>query len=481
MQSIPSPSVVMSSSLSPAHAQNWPTCYLLESPPSGVGQDRQRAIAALGLDGSHSIPALDEAIQLASRYLGTPIAWISVACDTIEQLKSTHGLSALGLGNTLATERQLPLAAGLSADVIESRQPLAVPDATQVPTLAQRDLVAVYGIVAFCAVPLLTADGQCVGVLAVMDTQARTFSQQDVCFLEMAARWGLNEHERTLVLRSPQMSAPNRVDCDRLAESRSPVDAVRLHLISHLIQDLRNPLTAVMGMTSMLSREIYGPLTEKQREYIDIVRRSSQTLMTQVDEIIDLGLVDPEAADLVPTPVDISRLGEQVITTLAPLAEKLSQTLNLTVEPNQHLWILDQHTVKQLLYHAVFSIMHMASENSTLRVHASRKGQSLSLAVWVSNPWLGEGLPPTIISLCHALGGGYGAQRLNVDEVAQDLLGGDMDAATLSKQWLGLVLCQHLAQHHGGQVNLHGNAEAGYRLMISLPALRTVAPMPQSA
>lgn len=471
----------MSSSLSPAHAQNRPTCYLLESPSGGPVQDRQRAITALGLEGSHSSPAFDEAIQLASRFLGTPIAWISVASDTLEQFKSTHGLSALGLGNALATERQLPLAAGLSVEVVESGQPLVVPDATQIPSLAQRDLVAVYGIVAFCAVPLVAADGQCVGVLAVMDTQARTFSQQDVCFLEMAARWGLGEHERTLALRSPRLSDINRMDSNLLAESRSPVDAVRLHLISHLIQDLRNPLTAVMGMTSMLSREIYGPLTEKQREYVDIVRRSSQTLMIQVDEIIDLGLVDPEAEDLVPTPVDISRLGEQVMTTLAPLADKLSQSLNLTVEPNQNLWILDQHTVKQLLYHAVFSIMHMASDNSTLRVHASRKGQALSLAIWVSNPWLGEGLPPAIISLCHALGGGYSAPRLNVEEVAQDLLSGDMDAASLSKQWLGLMLCQHLAQHHGGQVNLQGTAESGYRLMISLPALRTVAPMPQLA
>jgi hypothetical protein len=158
------------------------------------------------------------------------------------------------------------------------------------------------------------------------------------------------------------------------------------------------------------------------------------------------------------------------------LAETLSQTLDFTVEPTQGQWILDQHTVKQVIYHGVFSLMHMASENSILRIHSSRKGQALALALWVSNPWLGEGLPSSMVHLCQSLAQGDGCHRLEADLNAQGLLGNSLTPADLSKQWLGMILCHHLAQHHGGHMHLQGSAEAGYRLVITLPALSTKLP-----
>lgn len=442
----------------------------LASSPANQAQARLEAIVALGLDEHHSVPAFEEAIQLVREHFGMPVGWISVALGDTEYLRATYGLSSLGLGNPLAAERQLPLAASLSGYVLDGQQPWAVADVTQCSDLSAPAMMATYGLTAYCAVPLITSQHQCIGVLAVMDRQPRDFSPQDITFLAMAARWGMGEYERQRAMVAPP-SPTQSVQAEPTA-----VDAVRLHLIGHLIQDMRNPLTAVLGMASMISREIYGPLTEKQREYVDIVRNSSQTLMTQVDEILDLGLISPEANDLVATPVDIQRLGHQVLETLAPLAETLSQTLDLTVEPNQGLWILDQHTVKQVIYHGVFSLMHMASENSVLRIHSSRRGQSLALALWVSNPWLGEGLPSSMIHLCQSLDLGDGCHRLEADLHAQGLLGNGLTPAALSKQWLGLLLCHHLAQHHGGHMRLQGSGESGYRLIITLPALSTQAP-----
>ncbi|QQE66182.1 hypothetical protein GFS31_28800 [Leptolyngbya sp. BL0902] len=433
-------------------------------------QERLDAIAALHLEDNRSIPAFEEAIQLVRDHLGIAIGWVSVVLADTEVLKATYGLSSLGLGNPLAEHRQLPLADSLSPYVLDCQQPWAVADATQLPHHSPTAMMATYGLAAYCAVPLITSQHQCIGVLAVMDRQPRQFSAQDVSFLAMAARWGMGEYERQQATTRP-MSAAQTTQAEQAA-----VDAVRLHLIGQLIQDMRNPLTAVLGMTSMLGREIYGPLTEKQREYVEIVRTSSQTLMHQVDEMLDLGLISPETNKLVAAPVDIHRLGHQVLDTLAPLAETLSQTLDLTVEPNQGLWILDQHTVKQILYHAVFSLMHMASENSILRIHSSRKGQSLTLALWVSNPWLGEGLPNSMISLCQSLEQGDGCQRLENDLYNQGLLGNGLTPADLSKHWLGLLLCHHLAQHHGGHLRLQGSDEAGYRLVIALPALRSSPP-----
>ncbi|MEB3289166.1 MAG: HAMP domain-containing sensor histidine kinase [Leptolyngbya sp.] len=433
-------------------------------------QGRLDAIAALGLDNPHSVPAFEEAIQLVQAHLGVPLGWVSLALGETEIFKGTYGLSSLGLGHPLVEQRCLPLAESLIAHVLNSRQPWAVTAVDQLPQTRATARMIAYGLAAYCAVPLITSQQQCIGVLAVMDRQPRTFTAQDISFLAMAARWGMGEYERQ------RATAQDDGQAQTLPLERAAGDAVRLHLLGQIIQDMRNPLTAVLGMTSMLSREIYGPLTEKQREYIGIVHHSSQTLMNQVDDILELGLDPPEVVPLVASPVDVSCLGPQVIDTLAPLAESLSQTLAFTVEPNQGVWMLDQHIVKQVLYHGVFSLMHMASANSILRIHSSRKGQSLALALWVSNPWLGEGIPNAMMRLCQSLERGDGYQRLEADLRNQGLLGNNLTPIALAKYWLGLLRCQHLAQHHGGQIRLQGSDETGYRLVITLPALVEAAP-----
>ncbi|NJL49406.1 MAG: GAF domain-containing protein [Leptolyngbyaceae cyanobacterium SM2_5_2] len=288
---------------------SWPRCRLPQPSTSQQEQQRLTAIADLNLESNRSIPAFEEAIQLAANFVGASVGWVSVVNATHETLKATYGLSVLGVGNGLAEQRQLPLEAGIGPYVLSGEEPVVIPDLTQLPTLAQADLVTTYGIVACCAVPLVAAQ-QCIGVLAVLDVRPRSFSQRDIGFLAMAARWGMAEYERTLAAAALKSHWP--------VERPLSNDTIRLGLIGQLVQDLRNPLTTVLGMTTMLSHEIYGPLTEKQREYIDIVRSSSQTLMTQVDEMAHLGVAHLEAAELVPTSVDIGRLGEQVRATLAP-------------------------------------------------------------------------------------------------------------------------------------------------------------------
>ncbi|MBW4460794.1 MAG: GAF domain-containing sensor histidine kinase [Nodosilinea sp. WJT8-NPBG4] len=422
--------------------QIWPCCSLQGLSWAERQQRRSQAIATLELSSPSSIPAWEEAVQMAARFLGVPIAVITLADSQTEYVRAAYGLSSLGVGNPLSQQRQLPLVDGFGVYILDSEQPLLVSDTLENPVLAQSNLVMTYGVRAYGGVPLMTGQGTCIGTLAVMDVQPRAFTAQELGFLAMAARWGMSEyecHRATCLIPAPQ------------APLESLVDRVRLSLISQLTQDLRSPLTTVLGMTTMLSREIYGPLTPKQREYTDIVHRSSQIVMALVEELIDLNPLETERFDLVPTAVDIEALGQQVLATLAPLAEVSAQTLSLSVEPGENHWILDQRVVKQILYHLVFSIMQVAGENGALRIHVCRRGKTLALALWLSNPWLGEGLPQEVVTV--------------------------LQASPVPRQpprsLLGILLGQHLVQRHGGQLVIQGSGDSDCRLMVLLPGLET--------
>jgi len=447
----------------------WPCCRCRQSDQANAQAARIAAIARLDLGANRHVPAFEEAAQMAARFLTAPVSWVSVATSDHEWLQGAYGLYSLGLANRLASQRQLPLEAGLSSYVMTSEQPLVLPDLSQFPLLAQVPLVADYGLAAYCGVPLITSEYECIGVLAVVDDHPRQFSQRDITFLAMAARWGMAEYERsrsplasTALTPTPAGQIPDPMTSPGIPTAMADV---RLNLLAQLVEDLRSPLTAVLGMTSVLSQEVYGPLTVKQREYTEIAWRSSQAMMAQVDEILDLGLVNADVGTLVPALVDIERLVQQVVTMLSPLAEKLCLSVKLSIEPEQNLWILDQQLVKQVLYYTLFSLMHLAGENSTLRIHTSRKQDSLTMALWLANPWTGDGLPPGLVSFCHSLetaGRGDGSPGLALDR----------EQAGDRKNWLGLHLGVYLVRHHGGQIRIYGNDDSGQRLGIQLPCLK---------
>lgn len=431
----------------------WPHCPI--HPQAERQQRRSQAIAALNLDHPNSVPAWEEAAQMAAGLLGVPMVLVTVAEGTTEYVYAAVGLSSLGLGNPLSQQRQFPLSEGLGVYVLDSEQPIVIPDTTENSVVAQSGLVSTYGIRAYCGVPLVTGQGVCLGTMAIMTEHPRLFSNQEIGFLAMAARWGMSEHERQRAVAS-KAQAPS-LDAG-LMSLESIVDRVRLNLISQLTQELRSPLTTVLGMSTMLMREIYGPLTPKQREYTDIMHRSSQTLIALVDELIDLSPVEVERSALVPTTVDIAALGHQVIAALTSLAEKYAQTITLTVEPGETQWTLDQRVVKQILYHLIFGIMHVAGDDGTLRIHACRRGKALALGLWLSNPWMGEGLPTEVV------------------ETLQNPTG-----STPSRPLLGLLLSQHLAHRHGGQITVQGSGDSNCRLVVLLPALDNTADRPAAA
>ncbi len=392
---------------------------------------------------------------MVARFLGVPIAVVTLADHRTEFFQAAHGLSSLGVGNPLSQQRQLPLDGGLGQYVLDGEKPFLLTDTAENPVVAQSLLVSTYGIRAYCGVPLLTSQGTCLGTLAAMDLHPRPFTEQEVGFIAMAARWGMSEYERQSAVTAPlRPLAPESSQVGRPTEAL--LETVRLTLIGKLTQELRSPLTTVLGMTTMLNREIYGPLTPKQREYTEIVHHSGQILMTLVNEMLDLGPAEAGRPDLVPVPVDIKVLGQQVLTTLTPLAEERAQALLLTVEPHENHWILDQRTVKQILYHLVFSIMQVAGDNGTLRVHACRRGQALSLGLWLSNPWMGEGLPTEVLDVLQDPAPAAGA-----------------NSSTIARPLQGLLLSQHLAQRHGGQIKVQGNVDSGFRLIVLLPVLDT--------
>lgn len=482
-------------------------------------QQRLKALSDLGLRQAETIPVFEEATQTAARFLEAPISILGFVDQERHWFKSAVGLSRLGLMNHLAQSRQLLRRESFCTQVVDNFQVVVINDTHKLTdsVLVSSKLVQDYGIRAYLGAPLIDAEGHCLGALAVMDLVPRNFTPQDIEFLQIIARWSMSEFERNRLLQGKlESSAPKNVPIFSLNEERNTeikitastqdsdsvsTKQLKLELLSQLTQELRTPLTSVLGMASVLGREIYGPLTTKQREYLEIIQHSGRYLLSLVNEITELGAMDENSTVLNLAPVDIEMLCQQAINTLEEIANRREQDIRLSIEPGRsRIWPLDKDKVRQILYHLVFSVIQLSATGSIVRIHVSYKEDTLNITIWVSHPWLGDGITEVdpyfrlnSLSLLELTGevATYNThterqEQLDTSSVAVENTKNLSDShsnffatssginlakshGSLSRESLGLLLSCQLAELHGGQILIQGSPESGYRYVLSLP------------
>jgi signal transduction histidine kinase len=479
-------------------------------------QQRHQIIKKLGLLEAETVPVFDEATQSASRFLEVPICILTLIVKDKIWFKSASGLSRIGLMNQLAAYRKIPLHESFSTYVIDSQQDLVIEDALLETVFANSSLAQHYGIRAYLGTPLITAEGECIGTLEVMDVESRTFSSKDIEFLALTARWSLREFERDRLLKDRQVNhLEAALDINKTREDRAQWDTsarladsiatdsnvssisanstnnIKIKLLAQLTQDLRTPLTSVIGMASVLRRELYGPLTNKQKEYLEIIHNSGQHLISLVEEIVNLGVLEDSTSQVQMTYVDLEMLCQQVINSLVEIAQQQQQELRLSVEPGNRIWLLDKDKVRQALYYLTISVLDSCEAGGEVRIHVSRKSNMMHIAIWMSHPWLGDGLPQVELyppALAFARNNSLAIEEREGEERIGSLVGTHVltsqelfkalkqaentnQSQKSSREILGLLLSCHLIELQKGQITVQGSPESGYRYVLKLPKL----------
>ncbi|HEY9704822.1 MAG TPA: HAMP domain-containing sensor histidine kinase, partial [Allocoleopsis sp.] len=261
--------------------------------------------------------------------------------------------------------------------------------------------------------------------------------------------------------------------------NQSASGQIKVKLLAQLSQELRTPLTSVMGMASVLNREVYGPLTNKQKEYLEIIYNSGQQLVSIVDEILGLGVLDEEVNNqLNLTSQDMEMLCQQVINSVEKTRLIKQQDIRLSGGNQHRIWVIDKEKVRQMIYYLLLSIMQTADISTTIHIRIYRKNRKLHIAFWVSHPLLGEGLPSEQISsklpLPVLINVGENVINSNVNNYHfnGDLGKGEKTKShNNSRENLGLLLSCQLAQIHQGQIIVESSSEINCRYVIILPQL----------
>src|SRR5258706_4220140 len=86
----------------------------------------------------------------------------------------------------------------------------------------------------------------------------------------------------------------------------------RSQFVASMTHELRTPIHGVQGLADVIAAGVYGPVTDKQKDACASIKRSAQSLLALVDDVLALTRADAGKIDARPGSVDIPTLRERV-------------------------------------------------------------------------------------------------------------------------------------------------------------------------
>ena len=99
-------------------------------------------------------------------------------------------------------------------------------------------------------------------------------------------------------------------------------DKVKSEFLANTSHELRTPLNAIIGFSEVLSRQLFGPLNEKQAEYIRDIHVSGLHLLGMINEILEISKLESRALKLTPSNFSLNMSVTEVVNVIQPLADK---------------------------------------------------------------------------------------------------------------------------------------------------------------
>ncbi len=230
-------------------------------------------------------------------------------------------------------------------------------------------------------------------------------------------------------------------------EALETADRLKNQFIGHVSYELRTPLTNIIGFTELLGSAFLGELNDKQREYVDHISVSSNTLLSIIDGILDLATIDAGALELDVEPVAVREVVDSAIRGVAERAARSRLTIDVAVADNVGSFPADRARVRQILYNLLSNAVGFSNEGETVLVTCWRdEGQ---IAFQVEDK--GIGIPDE-------------AQTKIFERFESNSRGQKHRGAGL-----GLSIVKSLVELHGGTMRLESAVGVGTRITVLLP------------
>jgi signal transduction histidine kinase len=173
-------------------------------------------------------------------------------------------------------------------------------------------------------------------------------------------------------------------------EALVAADGIKIDFVHHVSYELRSPLTNIIGFAHFLGDPAFGPLTDKQHEYLAYITTSTNALLALINNILDLATIDAGAMSLTLSDVDIRASMEAASEGLLDRLVNNNITLDIEAAPNVGSFVADERRLRQILFNLLSNAVGFSPPGGIVTFAAERRPDAVVFTVTDRGP----GIPP---------------------------------------------------------------------------------------
>ncbi len=227
------------------------------------------------------------------------------------------------------------------------------------------------------------------------------------------------------------------------------LDELKSDFMATMSHELRTPLTSIIGYSDMLLSGMTGELNEKQTAFVDSILKGGETLLSLINDVLDLTKIEAGRLELNFESVDLRAALLGVLPVVKPRAQDKRIRISTFLPTDLPLVWADPAKLNQILLNLITNGIKYTYESGSVSVEA-RTLEGL-VEIWVNDTGIGiakEDQPKVF-------------QRFTqIDSSATRSQGGT---------GLGLTIVRELVELHGGTIRVQSKLGKGSSFIFTMP------------
>jgi signal transduction histidine kinase len=226
----------------------------------------------------------------------------------------------------------------------------------------------------------------------------------------------------------------------------------RSQFVASMTHELRTPIHGVQGLADVIAAGVYGPVTDKQKEACASIKRSAQSLLGLVDDVLNLARAEANRIEARPSNIAIADLIERVTASVTWMIGTKKIELESDVAPDLPFVQSDDRWLAHVLVNLVSNAVKFTPEGGKVIVRAYERRSDDSVILEVQDT-------------------GIGIANSDRERIFEPFRQGEdsSDTKGYGGVGLGLALVARLTDLLGAKVELDSNVGKGSTFRVIVP------------